>query len=140
MQDVLTGVLMLTGALFMLVGSLGVLRMPDLFLRMSASTKAATLGTSSLLIAAAVHFSEIGVASRAVATIVFLLLTAPVAAHMLGRAGYFVGVKLADATVIDELAGHYNLETHMLDSCEPAKALQPAASDVDAPAVSSAPQ
>ncbi len=121
MQDVLSGGLMLTGALFMLAGSLGVLRMPDLFLRMSASTKAATLGTSSLLIAVALHFGEIGVASRATATIVFLLLTAPVAAHMLGRAGYFVGVKLADATLIDELAGHYDLETHILDSCEPAQ-------------------
>lgn len=121
MQDILTGGLMLTGALFMLAGSLGVLRMPDLFLRMSASTKASTLGTSSLLIAVALHFNEIGVASRAVATIVFLLLTAPVAAHMLGRAGYFVGVRLADVTVIDELAGNYDLETHVLDSSESAQ-------------------
>ncbi len=125
MQDVLTGSLMLTGAIFMLAGSLGVLRMPDLFLRMSASTKAATLGTSSLLIAVAVHFAEIGVTTRALATIVFLMLTAPIAAHMLGRAGYFVGVKLADATVVDELAGNYDLETHILDSCEPAQRLRP---------------
>ena len=131
MQDVLTGGLMLTGALFMLAGSLGVLRMPDLFLRMSASTKAATLGTSALLIAVAVHFGEIGVTTRALATIVFLMLTAPVAAHMLGRAGYFVGVKLADATLIDELAGNYNLETHILDSCEPAHKLQSLAGDSD---------
>ena len=131
MQDVLTGGLMLTGALFMLVGSLGVLRMPDLFLRMSASTKAATLGTSSLLIAVALHFGEIGVASRATATIVFLLLTAPVAAHMLGRAGYFVGVKLADATLIDEMAGKYNLETHMLDSRESAQEPQSLAGHSD---------
>ncbi len=120
MQDTITAGLMLIGALFMLIGSLGVVRMPDLFLRMSASTKAATLGTASLLIAASVNFGETGVTSRAIATIVFLLLTAPVAAHMLGRAGYFVGVKLADATLIDELAGRYNLETHLLESCEPA--------------------
>ena len=131
MQDVLTGGLMLTGALFMLAGSLGVLRMPDLFLRMSASTKAATLGTAALLVAVAVHFGEIGVASRALATIVFLLLTAPVAAHMLGRAGYFVGVKLADATLIDELAGNYDLETHILDSCEPAQRPRPLADNGD---------
>ena len=131
MQDVLTGGLMLTGALFMLAGSLGVLRMSDLFLRMSASTKAATLGTSALLIAVAVHFGEIGVTTRALATIVFLMLTAPVAAHMLGRAGYFVGVKLADATLIDELAGNYDLETHILDSCEPAQRLRPLADNGD---------
>ena len=131
MQDVLTGGLMLIGALFMLAGSLGVLRMPDLFLRMSASTKAATLGTSALLIAVAVHFGEIGVTTRALATIVFLMLTAPVAAHMLGRAGYFVGVKLADATLIDELAGNYDLETHILDSCVPAQRLRPLADNGD---------
>ena len=121
MADILVGILMLVGALFTLVASLGVLRMPDLFLRMSASTKAATLGTISLLIAVAVHFSEIGVASRAAATSIFLLLTVPVAAHMLGRAGYFVGVKLADSTVIDELAGHYDMETHVLEGHEPAQ-------------------
>ena len=131
MQDVLTGGLMLIGALFMLAGGLGVLRMPDLFLRMSASTKAATLGTSALLIAVAVHFGEIGVTTRALATIIFLMLTAPVAAHMLGRAGYFVGVKLADATLIDELAGNYDLETHILDSCEPAQRLRPLADNGD---------
>jgi multicomponent Na+:H+ antiporter subunit G len=124
MQDILTAGLMLVGTLFMLVASLGVLRMPDLFLRMSASTKAATLGTSSILIAVAVHFSAIGVATRALATLVFLLLTAPVAAHMLARAGYFVGVKLADETVIDELAGRYDLETHLLDSCDPAPSVE----------------
>lgn len=124
MQETITAALMLTGALFMLSGSLGVLRMADLFLRMSASTKAATLGTGTILIAVAVHFGSIGVASRSIATIIFLLLTAPVAAHMLGRAGYFVGVKLADATLIDELAGHYDLETHALDSCEPTQTPQ----------------
>lgn len=131
MRDVMTGGLMLTGALFMLAGSLGVLRMPDLFLRLSASTKAATLGTSSLLIAVTLHFGEIGVASRAAATMVFLLLTAPVAAHMLGRAGYFVGAKLADATLIDELAGNYDLETHVLDSCESAPKPQSLAGQSD---------
>lgn len=119
-QEVLVAGLMVIGAVFMLVASLGVLRMPDLFLRMSASTKAATLGTGSLLIAASVYFSDVSVLSRALATIVFLLLTAPVAAHMLGRAGYFVGVKLADSTLLDELAGQYNLETHTLDSKVPA--------------------
>lgn len=123
MQDLLTAGLMLIGALFMVVGSLGVLRMPDLFLRMSASTKAATLGTASILVAVALNFGEIGVASRAGATIVFLLLTAPVAAHLLARAGYFLGVELADSTVIDELKGRYDLETHVLDGCEPASDL-----------------
>ncbi|MEW6579994.1 MAG: monovalent cation/H(+) antiporter subunit G [Chloroflexota bacterium] len=120
MQEVLTAGLMVGGALFMLVAALGVLRMPDLFLRLSASTKASSFGSGLILLAAAAHFADTGVTSRAVATIVFLLLTTPIAAHMLGRAGYFVGVKLSDRTVIDELAYQYDLRTHRLASRNPA--------------------
>jgi multicomponent Na+:H+ antiporter subunit G len=119
MQDALTTVLMMAGALFMLVAALGILRMPDLFLRISASAKASSFGSGLILLAAAAHFADIGVISRAVATIVYLLLTTPIAAHMLGRAGYFVGVKLSDRTVIDELAFQYDLRTHRLASREP---------------------
>jgi len=119
MQDVLTAVLMVLGALFMLVATLGILRMPDLFLRMSASAKASSFGSGLILLAAAAHFANIGVISRAVATIVYLLLTTPIAAHLLGRAGYFVGVRLSDRTVIDELAHQYDLRTHRLASRKP---------------------
>lgn len=129
MLDLLTGALMLIGASFMLIASLGVLRLPDLFLRMSASTKAATIGTGSVLLAAAVYFGEVGVTSRALATIVFLLLTTPIAAHMLGRAGYFSGVALSDLTLIDELRGQYDPLTHRLDCVEPAPTLPPRPAD-----------
>lgn len=132
MQALLTAILMVIGTVFMLVASLGVLRMPDLFLRMSASTKAATLGSGSILLAVAVHFASTGVTARAIATIVFLLLTAPVAAHMLGRAGYFTGVKLYEGTLIDELHGRYNLRTHQLESCEPAPTPHPAIAEQEA--------
>ncbi len=122
MTDVITAALMIVGAFFMVMAGLGVLRMPDLFLRMSASSKASTLGSGALLLAVAVHFGSVGVTTRAVATIVFLLLTTPIAAHMLGRAGYFVGVKLVETTVIDELAGQYDLRSHRLRSKQPATA------------------
>lgn len=120
MTDLITALLMSVGAFFMVVASLGVLRMPDLFLRMSASAKASTLGAGALLLAVAVHFGTVGVTTRAFATIVFLLLTTPIAAHMLGRAGYFVGVRLVPTTFIDELAGQYDLRSHRLASREPA--------------------
>ena len=61
-----------------------------------------------------------GVTSRGVATIVFFLLTTPVASHLLSRAGYFVGVKLSERTVADELAYQYDLRTHRLASRNPA--------------------
>ena len=103
MTDILTSILVVAGGLFALAAALGVLRMPDVLIRMHASTKAGTLGCGLILLAVAVHFAETGVTARAVAAIVFLLLTAPVAAHMIGRAAYRTGVPLWKGTVIDEL-------------------------------------
>lgn len=103
MTEIVTLALMVVGALFMLVAAIGILRMPDIFMRMSATTKAATLGVGLILLAAAVFFDDLAITSRAVATVVFLLLTAPVAAHMLGRAAYLDGVPLWSGTIADEL-------------------------------------
>lgn len=107
MRDLASLVLMLTGAFFMFVAAVGVVRMPDLFLRMSATSKSATLGAACMLLAAAVHFDDFGITTRALATIAFLLLTAPVAAHRIGRAAYFLGVPLWRGTVRDDLRGKY---------------------------------
>jgi multicomponent Na+:H+ antiporter subunit G len=83
---------------------------------MSATSKAATLGAGLVLLATAVFFNEFSITARVTATIVFLLLTAPVAAHMIGRAAYFDGVPLWKGTVLDELRGHYRLVDHQLDA------------------------
>ncbi|MBX3279671.1 MAG: monovalent cation/H(+) antiporter subunit G [Acidobacteria bacterium] len=107
MRDLASLVLMLTGAFFMFVAAVGVVRMPDLFLRMSATSKSATLGAACMLLAAAVHFNDFGITTRVLATIAFLLLTAPVAAHRIGRAAYFLGVPLWRGTVRDDLRGKY---------------------------------
>lgn len=120
MREVITAILIIIGALFMFLGSIGILRMPDLFLRMSATTKVTALGVALMLLAAAFHFNEMGVAARAIAILVFVLLTAPVGAHMIGRAAYFTGVSLWQGTIADELRGHYNLRTHTLEQGTPA--------------------
>ncbi len=116
MQEVISAALMIIGTAFMLLAGIGILRMPDLFLRMSATTKAATLGVSFFLLALAVYFGSLGIASRAVATIIFVLLTAPVAAHMIGRAAYLGGIPLCRETVADDLSGRYDEGTHTLES------------------------
>lgn len=108
--------LMLTGAFFMFLAGVGILRMPDLFLRMSSTAKAGTLGAGLILLGAAIYFDDFGVYTRTLATIVFLLLTAPVAAHMIGRAAYFDGVPLWEDTVQDDLRGHYRASTHSLET------------------------
>lgn len=104
MMEILTAVLIVAGGLFSIAAGLGVLRLPDVLIRMHASTKAGTLGCGLILVAVAVHFAEIAIVARAVAAIVFLMMTAPVAAHMIGRAAYRTGVPLWKETVIDELA------------------------------------
>ncbi|HEX6439063.1 MAG TPA: monovalent cation/H(+) antiporter subunit G, partial [Candidatus Binatia bacterium] len=83
MSEALSAALMLIGAVFGLLAGAGVVRMPDLFMRMQAATKASTLGIGCIMLAVAVHFGELGIATRAVATVIFLFLTAPVAAHMI---------------------------------------------------------
>jgi multicomponent Na+:H+ antiporter subunit G len=106
------------GSIFILLAAIGFVRMPDFYLRVSVTTKAATLGIGLILGAAAVFFAEVSVVSRVFAIILFLLLTAPVAAHMIGRTSYFIGTKLWKGSVINELKGQYNEETHELSSDE----------------------
>lgn len=116
LRDAVVMVLMLAGAFFMFLAGIGILRMPDLFLRMSSTAKAGTLGAGLMLLGAAIHFDEFGIYTRALAIIVFLLLTAPIAAHMIGRAAYFDGVPLWPGTVQDDLRGHYRASTHSLET------------------------
>jgi multicomponent Na+:H+ antiporter subunit G len=70
---------------------------------MSATSKAATLGASLVLLGAALHFGTAAVVGRAVVIVAFLFLTAPVAAHAIGRAGYRRGSPLWTGTTADEL-------------------------------------
>ena len=104
MNDIVTVILMLSGSLFMLISTIGVVRMPDLFTRMHAATKVGTVGVSAIVLAVAVHFERMSVAAPALLITVFLLATAPVAAHMIGRAAYQLGVELWKGTVVDEWA------------------------------------
>ncbi|GAB4175191.1 MAG: monovalent cation/H(+) antiporter subunit G [Terrimicrobiaceae bacterium] len=95
------GLLVIGGVLMALAG-LGLYRMPDLFTRMHAATKGASLGVGLMLIAAAIGFGELAVATKVVVTTGFIFLTAPVAAHLLGRAAYSNKTPLWERTVIDE--------------------------------------
>jgi len=98
------------GILLMVVAGVGLLRMPDLLTRMHASSKAGTLGAILVLLAVALHFGDAAVAARVGVVCVFLLLTAPIASHVIARAAYRVGVPLSDETVVDELAERLDRE------------------------------
>jgi len=118
-REWLTAGLMVAGATVMLLAAVGLLRMPDLYSRMQAATKASILGAGCLLLAVAVHFADLAITARALLVIVFVFLTAPVSGHMIGRAAYFVGVPLWEGTAVDELRGRYDRRTHALDSGPP---------------------
>ena len=93
------------GSVFLLLAGLGIIRLPDIYCRSSATAKAATLGVGLVLAATAMHFDTLRVTTRVTATIAFLFLTAPVAAHMISRAAHFRDVPLWSGTVRDELRG-----------------------------------
>lgn len=105
MNDAVTSLLLVVGSAFMLLAGLGVIRMPDVFMRTQAATKAATLGAGCLLTAVAVHSGELTVVTRAMLIASFILLTAPVSAHMIARAAHSVGTPLWEGTIADELRG-----------------------------------
>lgn len=102
MSEWFTAILMLLGAGFVLLASIGILRMPDLFTRLQASAKASTLGCGLILMAVAIWFGTLEAVTIALVVAVFIVLTAPVAAHMIARAAYLVGVPLWSRTVVDE--------------------------------------
>lgn len=118
MIDIFIGFLSTVGAFAILFASLGILRMPDFYLRLSVTVKAATLGVGLLLFCAAIIFPDISVSTKALAITFFLIITSPIAAHMIARAAYFTGTPLWKDTIADELAGMYDKETHELKNSE----------------------
>ena len=97
------GVLLLIGSVFSLLAAVGILRLPDLYTRMHAASKAGTMGSGLMLIAIAVNAFDAPVILRALVGVVFLLLTAPVSAHLLARAAYSAGYKPSSITHINDL-------------------------------------
>lgn len=86
MIEIVAGVFVLLGGFFSLIAALGIIRLPDVLTRMHASTKAGTLASSLIFVSVALHFGEGSVYAKCIAAVLFLILTAPLAAHMIGRA------------------------------------------------------
>jgi multicomponent Na+:H+ antiporter subunit G len=101
-MDILTAVLWLAGSAFALLAAIGVLRMPDVFTRMQASTKAATLGLGCLLLGTALQMGDFASFIRLSSIGAFVFLTTPVAGHVIARASYLADVPLWKGTVLDE--------------------------------------
>jgi multicomponent Na+:H+ antiporter subunit G len=104
LQSVLAAILILVGSAFALTASIGLIRLPDLYTRMHAASKAGTLGSCVMLIALAVYAGDLAVATRALGGVAFFLLTAPVSAHLLAKAAHASGLELWRGSVADDYA------------------------------------
>lgn len=105
MTTVLSAFFLVSGAAICLIAALGVLRLPDFFLRMHAATKAGVAGAGLVLIGVAFAEPSLGMWVKVAFAITFLLLTTPIAGHLLARAGYVAGVPLWGGTYQDQLEG-----------------------------------
>ena len=85
MTEWVISILLLVGGFFVLVGSIGLVKMPDFFMRLHGPTKATTLGMASLLIAAMIFFSSTqeGISAKEILISLFLLITAPISGYMM---------------------------------------------------------
>lgn len=98
--------LMIIGSLVSSLAAVGILRMPDVYMRAQVSTKSATLGVGAIAVAAALLVPSPGASARALLVLAFLLLTAPIAAHMICRAAYSAAVPMWGRSHVDELRQH----------------------------------
>jgi|AACY02.3.fsa_nt_gi multicomponent Na+:H+ antiporter subunit G len=102
MIDIAASLVLLIGGAFCLIAALGVIRMPDVFMRMHASTKAGTLGVGLIGFATALLVSQTGFVLKAVVIVAFIIITAPIGSHLLGRAAFRAETKVFQATTEDD--------------------------------------
>lgn len=95
MLDIILSILIILGGFFTLVGSLGLFKLPDFYMRLHGPTKASTLGVGAVLIASAIYFSfKTGeVSLHEVLVTLFLFITAPVSAHLMAKAALHIKVR-----------------------------------------------
>ena len=105
MNNIIGYIFISVGVLFDVFGCIGLVRLPDVYNRLQAGTKAVTLGTCSILFGLFVIYGFTGPGVKALLAIAFVLLTAPTAAHALSRAAHKSGVPLCDKSVCDEYKG-----------------------------------
>lgn len=105
-----SALLLLTGAVFMILAALGIVRLPDPFLRMHAATKAASLGTILMAGSVAIFYGDTSVIFECILIVVLTFLTSPVACHVIGRAVYLLKIPMWKGSVIDELRNRNDVQ------------------------------
>jgi multicomponent Na+:H+ antiporter subunit G len=96
-------ILLILGTFFSLVSAIGVVRLPDILMRLQAVSKASTLGIAFVLVAVALYFQDTEVTVKCFFIISFLFLTSPICSHLIARSAYRSRVPLWKGTVCDRL-------------------------------------
>ncbi|WP_284450757.1 Na+/H+ antiporter subunit G [Methylophaga thalassica] len=101
MLEILLSILIVLGGFFTLVGSLGLFKLPDFYMRLHGPTKASTLGVGAVLVASAIHFSvKTGdISLHEILVTLFLFITAPVSAHLMAKAALHIKVRQEKRTL-----------------------------------------
>ncbi|UTR09315.1 MULTISPECIES: monovalent cation/H(+) antiporter subunit G [Evansella] len=105
MTEIVISIFLLIGGGLSLLGSIGIIRFPDVYGRLHAATKSATLGVISIMIGVFLYFLILeGIfVGKVLLTILFVFLTAPLAGFMISRSAYRVGAELSDKSIQDDL-------------------------------------
>jgi len=102
MNDIIALFFIIVGISFDLFGCIGLIRLPDVYNRLQASTKCVTLGTCGILFGVFIKFGLSAAGIKALLCMIFIWLTAPVSAHALARGAHKSGVKLWEKSVCDK--------------------------------------
>lgn len=102
MSDLIGIIFIVIGLIFDFFGCLGLIRLPDIYNRLQASTKCVTLGTCSIMFGTFLIVGVTAAGIKALLCIIFLLLTAPVSAHALARGAHISRVRLCKESVVDK--------------------------------------
>lgn len=108
MMEWIVSFLLISGSLFMLVAAIGVIRLPDVYMRMHAITKAASLGAILMLTAVFLWYPLWIVAVESLMVVLFIILTAPIGSHMIARVAHSMKVPMADNYLLDEYEDYKN--------------------------------
>ena len=110
MNSVIGMIFVVIGLAFNVLGCIGMIRLPDMYNRLQAATKCVTMGTCMVLIGvmiAAGFFHSAHLSTRCIICMIFILITAPTAAHALAHGAYSFGVQLWEKSVVNRYEEHF---------------------------------
>lgn len=119
--EIISSFFILAGVIFIVISGIGLIRLPDFYIRISAITKAITLGITLLLIGIGIYFNDLVIAGKVITIFFFMTLTSPVSAHIIARAATKNKVPFWDKTVLDDFNPYLEKQQQEREAAEEEK-------------------